>query len=514
MTMYLGDFPTSHTAVCIPFDSFAAATGASSATSSFVAGDVLVYKDGGTTQRTSSSGIVASTSFDSQTGLQMITIDLSDNTDAGFYAAGHEYQVGVADVTIDGQTVRFWAATFSIERAGGVLALIKANTIKVDVNTIKTQSVTCAAGVTVLASVGTAATSTAQTGDNFARLGAPAGASVSADVAAVKAVLPSALVSGRIDASVGAMASGVLTATAIAADAITAAKVADGTIDAATFAAGAINAAAIAADAITDAKVASDVTIASVTGAVGSVTARVTANTDQLAGQTVTAAAGVTFPASVASPTNITAGTITTTTNLTNAPTAGDFTSTMKTSIGTAVAASAVASVTGAVGSVTGLTASDVGAIKAKTDNLPSDPADESLIIAATDAIYGRIGAPAGASIADDISNISGGSAPSAATVADAVWDELLSGHVISGSAGEALSGAGAAGDPWIATIEGSLNARDVMRVLAAVAAGKTSIVKTSNGHATVTFRDITDASDIIAASMAQSERTGVTVTP
>lgn len=57
----------------------------------------------------------------------------------------------------------------------------------VDVNTIKTQSVTCAAPVTVLASVGTAATSTAQTGDTYARLGAPAGASVSADVAAVKA---------------------------------------------------------------------------------------------------------------------------------------------------------------------------------------------------------------------------------------------------------------------------------------------------------------------------------------
>jgi hypothetical protein len=56
----------------------------------------------------------------------------------------------------------------------------------VNLSTIKTQAVTCAAGVTVLASVGTAATSTAQTGDAYARLGAPAGASVSADVAAVK----------------------------------------------------------------------------------------------------------------------------------------------------------------------------------------------------------------------------------------------------------------------------------------------------------------------------------------
>lgn len=73
------------------------------------------------------------------------------------------------------------------------------------------------------------------------------------------------------------------------------------------------------------------------TGSVASVTARVSANTDQLAGQTVTAAAGVTFPGSVASPTNITAGTITTVTNLTNAATAGDLTAAMKASVTAAV---------------------------------------------------------------------------------------------------------------------------------------------------------------------------------
>ena len=59
-------------------------------------------------------------------------------------------------------------------------------------------------------------------------------------------------------------------------------------------------------------------------------------NATQFAGQTITAAAGVTLPSSVASPTNITAGTITTVTNLTNAPTAGDLTATMKTSVATA----------------------------------------------------------------------------------------------------------------------------------------------------------------------------------
>jgi hypothetical protein len=72
--------------------------------------------------------------------------------------------------------------------------------------------------------------------------------------------IPAALVSGRIDASVGAMAANVLTATAINADAITAAKIADGAIDAATFAASAITSTVLAADAITAAKVAADVT--------------------------------------------------------------------------------------------------------------------------------------------------------------------------------------------------------------------------------------------------------------
>ena len=74
---------------------------------------------------------------------------------------------------------------------------------------------------------------TPQTGDNYARLGAPAGASVSADVAAIQSDtddiqsrLPAALVSGRIDASIGAIATGAITADSIAADAIGASELA------------------------------------------------------------------------------------------------------------------------------------------------------------------------------------------------------------------------------------------------------------------------------------------------
>lgn len=87
-------------------------------------------------------------------------------------------------------------------------------------------------------------------------------------------------------------------------------------------------------------------------------------NTTQLAGQAVSAAAGVTFPSSVASPTNITAGTIATVTNLTNAPTSGDLTAAMKTSVQTAATAATptAAAVTGNVGgNVVGSVASVVG---------------------------------------------------------------------------------------------------------------------------------------------------------
>jgi hypothetical protein len=178
---HYGDFPTSHTAVTMVFDSFAASTGASSATSNFASSDVTIWKDGGTTQRSSSAGITVTTSFDSQTGLQMVVIDLSDNTDAGFYAAGHEYQVGIADVTIDGQTVRFWLGSFSIERAGGVLAYLKAGSTVAASVTGAVGSVTGAVG-SVTGAVGSV---TGNVGGNVVGSVASVTAAVSANVTKV-----------------------------------------------------------------------------------------------------------------------------------------------------------------------------------------------------------------------------------------------------------------------------------------------------------------------------------------
>ena len=79
------------------------------------------------------------------------------------------------------------------------------------------------------------------TGDAYARLGAPAGASVSADIASIKTDtgttipgrLPAALVGGRMDAYVGAMAANVLDSSALATSAVAEIQTGLSTLDAA-----------------------------------------------------------------------------------------------------------------------------------------------------------------------------------------------------------------------------------------------------------------------------------------
>lgn len=198
----------------------------------------------------------------------------------------------------------------------------------------------------------------------------------------IQARIPAALVSGRIDASVGAIANNAITA------------------------------AAIAADAITDAKVASDVTIAAVTGAVGSVTAGVS-----LADGAITAAkfgAGAITASVIATDaidadslaadavTELQSGLATSTalTTLSNkvgtpagasvsadiaavkAETASIQTDTndLQTQIGTAGAGLTAVASAANLATLTGYVDTEVAAIKAKTDNLPASPANESTL--------------------------------------------------------------------------------------------------------------------------------------
>ena len=86
--------------------------------------DIEIYKNGVITTRSSESGYTLldtdGTDLDGATGVHGISLDLSDNSDAGFFARGNDYFVVINAVTINSQTVRFCAGTFSIENRASV----------------------------------------------------------------------------------------------------------------------------------------------------------------------------------------------------------------------------------------------------------------------------------------------------------------------------------------------------------------------------------------------------------
>ena len=282
------------------FSAFDGGTGASITLTGLAVTDVEIYKGTSMTQRASDSGVVLldtdGIDVDAITGIHGFSIDTSDNADAGFFAAGSFYTVVVASVTIDAQTVNFVVGTFRLTAAEGVAGVPDVNVTHVgdtaqtagdiigDTNDIQarlpaalvsgridasvgamaanvlTAAATAAdfgteiaaaiwdaltSGMVAVGSIGkkladwvvgtidTYTGNTKQTGDNFARLGAPAGASVSADIAAVKvdtaAILvdtgttldgriPAALVGGRMDSDIGAKTGNVALSTQEKAD--------------------------------------------------------------------------------------------------------------------------------------------------------------------------------------------------------------------------------------------------------------------------------------------------------
>ena len=82
----------------------------------FESADIEIYKDGSAIQRASDVGITMTSPFDTVTGLHLVAIDLSDNTDPGFWTAGSNYHVTIQpDETVDSQTVVEVLAQFTIE---------------------------------------------------------------------------------------------------------------------------------------------------------------------------------------------------------------------------------------------------------------------------------------------------------------------------------------------------------------------------------------------------------------
>lgn len=144
MSAYLGDFLAG--AVVRKMWNSSGADGASITRGTN--GTISVYKDGNTTQVT--TGVTDTEDFDSLTGVHLVAVDTG--SDGTFYAAGHEFEVVLSAASIDGKTVNATLFSFSIQNR-------------------------------MAASV-------------YSRVGAPAGASVSADIVTV---------AGYIDTEVAAI---------------------------------------------------------------------------------------------------------------------------------------------------------------------------------------------------------------------------------------------------------------------------------------------------------------------
>lgn len=119
----------------IYFSTYGKTNGESITLTGLAVTDIEIYKNGSVTQRASDAGYALldtdGIDFDAITGIHGFSIDLADNTDAGFYAVGSQYVVVVSAVTVDSQTVNFIADRFRIVAAESI-----AGKPKVDVDAL------------------------------------------------------------------------------------------------------------------------------------------------------------------------------------------------------------------------------------------------------------------------------------------------------------------------------------------------------------------------------------------
>ena len=119
MSDWLGDIPASSTLPVFfrTYDS----NGANVTMSGLAVTGIEIYKGASLTQRSSDSGYALletdGIDIETQTGLHGFSIDLSDNTDAGFYAAGSYYTIVLNGLTVSTQSVGLVVGRFRIVAA-------------------------------------------------------------------------------------------------------------------------------------------------------------------------------------------------------------------------------------------------------------------------------------------------------------------------------------------------------------------------------------------------------------
>lgn len=210
---HMGDYDTS-AVIYGKFTTFRPSTGAAFTLGGTPA--LSVYKDNSTTQST--TGVTLTADFDSVTGLNHFAIDTS--ADGTFYAAGSFFDIVITTGTVDSvSVVGSVVASFTLRKTSALKPTTAGRTLDV--------SAGGEAGVD-WANVGSPTTTL-----NLSGTTVKTATDVETDTADIQTRLPAALVSGRMDASVGAMAADVLTSTALAASAVTEMQSGLSTLDAA-----------------------------------------------------------------------------------------------------------------------------------------------------------------------------------------------------------------------------------------------------------------------------------------
>ena len=202
---YHGDIPLGQT-IDILFPTRRFSTGAPFTLAGTPA--VAAYVGNSTTEIT--AGITLTVDFDSRTGTNNVRVVASSGN--GFAAATDVALVITAGTVDSVSVVGEVVGSFSIENRSSLRPTTAGRTLDV--------SAGGEAGVD-WANVGSPSTTVGLSGTTV-----KTATDVETDTSDIQSRLPAALVSGRIDSSVGAMASGVVTATAIAADAIGASELA------------------------------------------------------------------------------------------------------------------------------------------------------------------------------------------------------------------------------------------------------------------------------------------------
>lgn len=195
----LGDFDTS-AVIYGKFTTIRPSTGAPHTLAGTPA--LSVYKDASTTQST--TGVTLTADFDSVTGLNHFAIDTS--ADGTFYSAGSFFDIVITTGTVDSvSAVGFVVGRFTLRKTSALKPTTAGRTLDV--------SAGGEAGVD-WANVGSPTTTLDLSGTTI-----KTATDVETDTADIQTRIPAALVSGRIDASVGAMEANTITAAAMAADA-------------------------------------------------------------------------------------------------------------------------------------------------------------------------------------------------------------------------------------------------------------------------------------------------------